>query len=199
MKNSVSEFALSKVWGRLNNALIVRGQGSYLFDDQDNRYLDFTSGIGVNSTGHCHPKVVAAVQAQASQLLFGQLNCVRPRITEQYALALQGITPASIETFFFSNSGAEAVEGAVKLAKVATGRTNMIAFDGGFHGRTAMTMALTGSKNIYRSGFQPLPSGVFVAPFPNAFRYGWEPDPTVKFCLDQLVRLSVSIKFDTHH
>ncbi len=189
MKNSVSEIALSKVWGRLNNALIVRGQGSYLFDEQDNRYLDFTSGIGVNSTGHCHPKVVAAVQAQASQLLFGQLNCVRPRITEQYALALQGITPASIETFFFSNSGAEAVEGAVKLAKVATGRTNMISFDGGFHGRTAMTMALTGSKNIYRAGFQPLPSGVFVAPFPNAFRYGWEPDATVKFCLEQLDRL----------
>jgi len=189
MQNSVSEVALSKVWGCLNKAIIVRGQGSYLFDEQDNRYLDFTSGIGVNSTGHCHPKVVAAVQAQASQLLFGQLNCVRPKITEQYAQALQAITPKSIETFFFSNSGAEAVEGAVKLAKVATGRTNMIAFDGGFHGRTAMTMALTASKNIYRAGYQPLPSGVFTSPFPNAFRYGWESDQAVTFCLDQLDRL----------
>ena len=179
MQEPVHPPALASVWSRLNDAPIVRGQGSYLFDEQGNRYLDFTSGIGVSSTGHCHPRVVEAVQQQASQLLFGQMNCVLPKITQQYAEVLQAHTPATIETFFFSNSGSEAVEGAGKLAKVATGRTNVISFDGGFHGRTSMAMSLTASKSIYRAGFQPLPSGVFVAPFPNAFRYGWETERAV--------------------
>ncbi len=186
MQDSKNDRALASVWGRLNDAKIVRGEGVYLLDEEGNRYLDFTSGIGVISTGHCHPRVVAAVRQQADQLLFGQMNCVLPKITEQYAERLQKHTPESIETFFFSNSGAEAVEGAVKLAKVATGRPNIISFDGGFHGRTAMTMALTASKKVYRSGFQPLPSGVFVSPFPNAYRYGWDVDHAVKFCIEQL-------------
>ena len=112
-----------------------------------------------------------------------------PEITVRYATALRGKTPDSIETFFFSNSGAEAVEGAVKLARIATGRPNVIAFEGGFHGRTAMTMALTSSKKVYREGFQPLPAGVFFAPFPNSFYYGWTCQETVRFCLGQLERL----------
>ena len=189
MNSVFNEMALSQVWGRLNNAIIVRGQGSYVFDDQGNRYLDFTSGIGVTATGHCHPQIVAAIQSQASQLLFGQMNCMLPEITMRYARALEAATPDSIEAFFFSNSGAEAVEGAVKLAKAATGRTNLIAFEGGFHGRTSMTMALTSSKKTYRAGYQPLPSGVFISPFPNAFYYGWESDQAVAFCLKQLHRL----------
>ena len=94
-----------------------------------------------------------------------------------------------MDCFFFSNSGAEAVEGAVKLAKIATGRTNVIAFTGGFHGRTAMTMALTSSKAVYRAGYQPLPSGVFFAPYPYAFRFGWDEDQTVEFCLAEIDRM----------
>ena len=109
MQSSFNETVISQVWGRLNSAIIVRGEGSYIFDDQGNRYLDFTSGIGVTATGHCHPQVVAAVQAQASQLLFGQMNCMLPEISVRYAEALQSATPSSIETFFFANSGAEAV------------------------------------------------------------------------------------------
>ncbi|MDG2183271.1 MAG: aminotransferase class III-fold pyridoxal phosphate-dependent enzyme [Mariniblastus sp.] len=181
--------ALSDVWGRLNNSIIVRGEGSFILDDQGDRYLDFTSGIGVTVTGHCHPQIVGAIESQASQLLFGQMNCMLPEITLRYATALRGKTPDSIETFFFSNSGAEAVEGAVKLARIATGRPNVIAFEGGFHGRTAMTMALTSSKKVYREGFQPLPAGVFFAPFPNSFYYGWTCKETVRFCLGQLERL----------
>jgi 4-aminobutyrate aminotransferase len=189
MQNSLCKQALSDVWGRLNSSLIVRGEGSYIFDDQGNRYLDFTSGIGVTATGHCHPQIVGAIQAQASQLLFGQLNCMLPEITLRYATALRAQTPASIETFFFANSGAEAVEGAVKLARIATGRPNVIAFEGGFHGRTAMTMALTSSKKVFREGFQPLPAGVFFSPFPNSFYYGWSREETNCFCLEQLERL----------
>ena len=189
MPTSHCKEALSDVWGRLNNSIIVRGEGSYILDDQGNRYLDFTSGIGVTATGHCHPQIVGAIESQASQLLFGQMNCMLPEITVRYATALRGKTPDSIETFFFSNSGAEAVEGAVKLARIATGRPNVIAFEGGFHGRTAMTMALTSSKKVYREGFQPLPAGVFFAPFPNSFYYGWSREETVRFCLGQLERL----------
>ena len=189
MPTSHCKEALSDVWGRLNNSIIVRGEGSYILDDQGNRYLDFTSGIGVTATGHCHPQIVGAIVSQASQLLFGQMNCMLPEITVRYATALRGKTPDSIETFFFSNSGAEAVEGAVKLARIATGRPNVIAFEGGFHGRTAMTMALTSSKKVYREGFQPLPAGVFFAPFPNSFYYGWTCQETVRFCLGQLERL----------
>lgn len=188
MNNSIKPSdSLSKVWSRLNHHPIVRGEGSYVFDIHGKRYIDFTCGIGVTSTGHCHPKVVAAVQHQAEHLLFGQINCMLPQVTSQYCDKLVKVTPDSIDTFFFSNSGAEAVEGAIKLAKVATRRTNVIAFEGGFHGRTAMTMALTSSKSVYREGYQPLPAGVVIAPFPNAYRYRWN-DQTgiVDFCLSQL-------------
>lgn len=189
MQISYCKEALSDVWGRLNNSIIVRGEGSYIFDDQGHRYLDFTSGIGVTATGHCHPQIVGAIENQASRLLFGQMNCMLPEITLRYASALRSQTPTSIETFFFSNSGAEAVEGAIKLARIATGRPNVIAFEGGFHGRTAMTMALTSSKKVYREGFQPLPAGVFFSPFPNSYYYGWSRGEAVRFCLEQLERL----------
>jgi 4-aminobutyrate aminotransferase len=177
---------LSPAWGHLNTSPIVRGEGVYVFDSGGKRFLDFTSGIGVTATGHCHPAVVDAIAQQAAQLVFGQINCMIPEQTLRFAEALQTVTPEGLDCFFFSNSGAEAVEGAVKLAKIATGRTNVIAFTGGFHGRTAMTMALTSSKAGYRAGYQPLPAGVFFAPFPYAFRFGWDEDPTVEFCLAEL-------------
>ncbi|MGB1816227.1 MAG: aspartate aminotransferase family protein [Rubripirellula sp.] len=178
--------AISSVWGRLTKTPIVRGEGSWVYDIEGRSYLDFTSGIGVTATGHCHPKVVRAVQQQASQLLFGQMNCMLPEKTVEYSHAIRDVTPHSIDTFFFSNSGSEAVEGAIKLAKVSTGRPNVIAFQGGFHGRTAMTMALTSSKGIYREGYQPLPAGVFFSSFPNAFRDQCDPDLAVRNALADL-------------
>jgi 4-aminobutyrate aminotransferase len=91
-----------------------------------------------------------------------------------------------MDGFFFSNSGAEAIEGAIKLARQATGRTNVIVFQGSFHGRTVGTMSLTTSKTIYRAGYQPLMPGVFVAPYPYAYRYGWDEKQTSQWCLDEL-------------
>jgi 4-aminobutyrate aminotransferase len=179
-------YHLSPVWPHLTHLRIVRGEGVYLFDEADNRYLDFTSGIGVTNTGHCHPRVVAAVQAQAAKLLHGQINVVVPPITLELAEKLTAVAPPSIDCFFFSNSGAEATEAAVKLARQATGRPNVIVFQGSFHGRTAQAMAMTTSKTVYRSGYQPLPAGVFVAPFPYSYRYGWDDETTTAFCLDQL-------------
>lgn len=181
--------AISSVWSRLAKPPIVRGEGSWVYDVDGRSYLDFTSGIGVTATGHCHPQVVRAVQEQASKLLFGQMNCMLPAKTIEYSRALRAATPDSIDTFFFSNSGSEAVEGAIKLAKVCTGRPNVIAFQGGFHGRTAMTMALTSSKGIYREGYQPLPSGVFFSSFPNAFRDQVDPDVAIQSALADLERL----------
>lgn len=177
---------LSPAWSHLTEIVVDHAEGIYLYDAQGNRYIDFTSGIGVTSTGHCHPNVVRAIQEQASKLIFAQVNCAIPPQTLELADTLLPLMPKGIDCFFFSNSGAEAIEGAVKLAKTATGRPNVIAFQGSFHGRTALAMALTGSKTTYRAGYQPLPAGVFFAPFPYAYRYGWSEDEAVDFCLREL-------------
>lgn len=177
---------LSPVWTHMSNIVVERGEGCYLYDEEGNAFLDFTSGIGVTNTGHCHPKVVAAVQAQAAKLLHGQANIVYSPALLELVEALKTVVPAHLDSFFFSNSGAEAVEGAVKLARHATGRANIIVFQGSFHGRTNQTMAMTTSKTVYRVGYQPLASGVFVAPFPYSYRYGWDEETTTEFCLREL-------------
>src|SRR5687767_13758642 len=124
---------LSPVWSHLTTMVPVRGEGIYLYDAAGNAYVDFTSGIGVTSTGHCHPRVVEAIQQQAASLIHGQINVVVSEPALKLADALNGITPPDIDSFFFSNSGAEATEGAVKLARNATKRTNIIVFQGSFH------------------------------------------------------------------
>jgi len=130
--------------------------------------------------------VVKAVQIQAKDLLFGQMNCVIPPTSIRLAEKLNDITPEHINRFFFANSGAEATEGAVKLAKCATGRPNVIVFQGSFHGRTHLTMAMTTSKTVYRHKYHPLPSGIFVAPAPYSYYYGWDEATTIEFCKKQL-------------
>lgn len=177
---------LSPVWTHLTQIQPERAEGIYIYDADGNQYMDFTSGIGVLNTGHCHPKVVQAIQEQAEKLIFGQMNIVIPPVAVALAEALNQITPSSIDTFFFSNSGAEAVEASVKLARHATGKPNIIVFQGSFHGRTAQTMAMTTAKYIYRHDYQPLPSGVFVTPFPHSYFYGWDDEQTTDFCLKQL-------------
>jgi 4-aminobutyrate aminotransferase len=184
--------ALSPVWSRGSDLVAVRGEGAYLYDAEGNAYLDFTTGIGVTNTGHCHPHVVAAIRQQAGNLLHGQANIVWHPPLIQLVEELQTIVPSHIDGFFFSNSGAEAVEGALKLARGATGRTNVIVFQGSFHGRTVGTMSLTTSKTIYRAGYQPLMPGVFVAPYPYAFRYGWQDEQTSQWCLDELRHLLIT-------
>ena len=180
---------LSPVWTHLTQIQPVRGEGIYLYDADDKRYTDFTCGIGVTNTGHCHPKVVQAIQEQAEKLLFGQMNIVIPPPTLTLAAELDKVTPQRIDSFFFSNSGAEAVEASVKLARHATHKRNIIVFQGSFHGRTAQTMAMTTSKYIYRYDYQPLPGGIFVAPFPYSYYYGWDEETTTEFCLRELDRL----------
>lgn len=177
---------LSPVWFRYTDLMIDRGEGAYLYTEDGTAYLDFTTGIGVTNTGHCHPKVVQAVQEQAGKLLHGQINILYHRPMLDLVTELQTILPAELDGFFFSNSGAEAVEGALKLARMATGRPNVIVFQGSFHGRTVGAMSLTTSKTIYRAGYQPLMPGAFVAPFPYAYRYGWGEEQARKWCLAEL-------------
>lgn len=180
---------ISRVWSRGNSPLITHGEGAWLYDGNGNRYLDFTCGIGVTNTGHAHPKVVAAIQQQAARLIHGQANIVYHQPMLDLIEALLPVVPAGLDRFFFSNSGAEIVEASVKLARWVTGRPNVIAFQGGFHGRTNATMSLTTAKTIYRAGHQPLAAGVFVAPFPYAYRYGWDEATAVEFCLRELRHL----------
>jgi 4-aminobutyrate aminotransferase len=183
---------MSPVWSRIFNFVAERAEGSYIYTEDGRKLLDFTCGIGVTNTGHCHPKVVEAVREQAGNFLHAQANIVIHKPMLQLIAELQKVVPPSIDGFFFSNSGAEAIEGAVKLARVATGRQNIIVFNGSFHGRTAGTMALTTSKTIYRAGFGPLPSGVFVAPFPYAYRLGLSEEQASAYALEQLEYLLAS-------
>lgn len=182
----VPESYVSPVWTRITPILAERAEGAYVYDQDGTRYLDFTCGIGVTNTGHCHPRVVRAVQEQAAKLLHAQVNIIYHPPLLELAEELRAIVPQALDCFFFSNSGAEAVEGAVKLARHATGRPNVIVFQGSFHGRTALTMAMTTSKTIYRVGYQPLPAGVFVAPYPYAYRFGWGLEETEAFCLNEV-------------
>jgi 4-aminobutyrate aminotransferase len=177
---------LSPVWPHYTPIIASRAEGSYVYDQDGSAYLDFTCGIGVTNTGHCHPRVVAAIQQQASLLLHGQINIIVHEPILELISEMRRIVPPAMDGFFFSNSGAEAIEGAIKLARQATGRTNVIVFQGSFHGRTVGTMSLTTSKTIYRSGYQPLMPGVFVTPYPYAYRYGWDEEQTSQWCLDEL-------------
>jgi len=141
---------LSPVWTHLTGIQPVRGEGIYLYDNDGKRYMDFTSGIGVINTGHCHPAVVDAICAQSKDLIFGQINTVISPAVIEVSRSLDRITPPSINNFFFSNSGAEAVEASV------------------------------------RYNYQPLPGGIFVAPYPCSYYFGWDEQETVDFCLQQL-------------
>ncbi|MDQ1532668.1 MAG: 4-aminobutyrate aminotransferase [Actinomycetota bacterium] len=180
---------LSNVWFKVTELDVVSGSGCTVTTADGAEYLDFTSGIAVTSTGHCHPKVVAAIREQAGKFIHAQVNVYRHPLLEQLATRLAGVTPERIDTFFFANSGAEATEAAVKLARQATHRPNVIVMDGSFHGRTMMAMAMTTSKTGYRAGYQPLPAGVFVTPFPRAYEWKVDEDTAVRRALDGLERL----------
>src|SRR5678815_1428343 len=121
------------VWGRITNLVVDRGEGSWLVTTDGERYLDYSAGIGVTNTGHAHPRVVAAIQAQAAKLLHGQQNIIYHEAGLRLYDRLRHVLPGGPWQAFLSNSGAEAVEASVKLARAATGRPALVAFRGGFH------------------------------------------------------------------
>ena len=166
-----------RVLGRYSPLVVDRGQGIYVWDVEGNRYVDFTSGIGVVNTGHCHPRVVQAIQEQAAKIIHAQANIFAHEPMMRAAVELTATLPANLNQVFWTNSGAEAVEGAIKLAKVATGRPAIIAFRGGFHGRTHATMAVTSSRVKVRGHYEPLVPSVYYAPFPYLFRSPYKGPP----------------------
>jgi 4-aminobutyrate aminotransferase len=166
-----------------------RGHGAVIEDVDGNSFLDFAAGIAVVSTGHCHPDVVAAIQKQAGELIhmsgtdFYYPNMVE--LAEKLASIAPGKGPKRV---YFGNSGAEAVEAAIKLAKYHTKRDKLVAFHGAFHGRTMGALSLTASRAVQRKGFGTLLSGVFHMPYPDTYRgtYGIRPEHASADCLSYL-------------
>ena len=171
------------VWARFTDIDVDRGEGSWLIARDGTRYLDYTSGIGVTNTGHAHPRVVEAIREQAGKLIHAQQNIVYHEPGLRLYERLAGMLPGGPWQAFLANSGAEAVEAAVKLARVSTGRIPVIAFRYGFHGRTAQAMALTSAKHAYRSANEPIIGSVYHADLPYCYRASGGPhDPADCSC-----------------
>lgn len=152
----------------MSNLVFERGEGSWVYTADGEKYLDFATGIGVLNLGHCHPKVKAAVHEQVDKIWHAQVNIAHHAPMLELTGKLQKVMPAGsgLDTFLFVTSGSEAVEAAVKLARHATGKPNIITFQGAYHGRTLLTMSMTSSKTIYRAGYGPHAAGIFVTPHP---------------------------------
>src|SRR5215813_7890271 len=161
------ESYMSPSYTRIYPLVCARGSGAVIEDVDGNLFLDFTAGIAVTAAGHCHPQVVAAIQDQASKLIHmsGTDFYYQPQI--DLAQRLAELAPGTqSKRVFFTNSGAEALEAALKLARWHTGRSRAIAFLGAFHGRTYGAMSLSGSKLVHRRGFSPLVPDIHHVPFP---------------------------------
>ena len=184
---------LSPILKQATPVVVDHAAGSWIYATDGKKYLDFTTGIGVTSTGHCHPDVVAAAREQVGKIVHAQYTTVMHRPLLELTERLGDFLPAGLDSVFYATSGSEAVEASVRLARMATGRPNIISFQGGFHGRTVGAASLTTAGTRFRSGFSPLMGGVHIAPFPHAYRYGWDEETAVAFALKELDQLLVSI------
>jgi 4-aminobutyrate aminotransferase len=178
--------ALSPILQQATPVIVDHASGSWIVGTDGRRYLDFTTGIGVTSTGHCHPRVVAAAREQVGSIIHAQYTTLLHRPLLELTEKLGEVLPDGLDSVFYANSGSEAVEASIRLARMATGRPNIIAFHGGFHGRTVAAASLTSAGTKFRSGFSPLMGGVHLAPFPYAYRYGWDVETAVDFALREL-------------
>jgi 4-aminobutyrate aminotransferase len=162
---------LSPILGRYYERSWSHGEGHTLFDSSGRGFLDFACGIATTSLGHHHPAVTAAIKDQADKLLHicNALGYLEP--VAQLATLLADACPDPLDTVFFCNSGAEAIEAALKLARRVTGRPGIVAFRGAFHGRTFGAASITSSSINYRQGYEPLLPSVYLTPFPNVYRY----------------------------
>jgi len=180
---------VSPSYTRCYPLVVERGEGAVIEDVDGNRFLDFNAGIAVVATGHCHPEVVKAIQEQAARLI--HMSGTDFYYEGMIALAekLSQIAPGAVDRrVSFGNSGAEAMEGAIKLARWSTGRDKIIAFLGSFHGRTMGALSLTARKAVQRAGFGPMVPGVVHAPYPYCYRcpYGKQPDSCAVECVQHI-------------
>lgn len=178
---------LSPSYTRSYPFVMDRGRGSEVWDVDGRRYVDFTTGIAVTNTGHCHPAVVEAIKNQADKFLHMSGTDFYYPSQIELAERLNALAPISGDTrVFFTNSGAETIEAAMKLARYSTGRPRYLAFYGAFHGRTFGALSLTASKTIQRRGFAPLVPGVSHAIYPNPFRNPWPGQEPGQAALDYI-------------
>jgi len=162
---------VSQSYTRVYPLVVKKAKGVWVEDVDGNRFLDFNSGIAVCNTGHCHPRVVEAIHLQAEQLIHMSGSDFYYEAQSTLAAKLAEITPGPKEKkVFFGNSGAEAIEAALKLARFHTRRPFLLAFLGAFHGRTMGALSLTASKAIFEKGFSPLVPGVMHVPYPYCYR-----------------------------
>jgi 4-aminobutyrate aminotransferase len=170
-----------------------RGRGAMIEDVDGNLFLDFAAGIAVVSTGHCHPRVVEAIQKQAAELIHISCTDFYYQGIAELAQRLSDVAPGKeAKKVYFGNSGTEAIEAAIKLARYHTRRDKIIAFHGCFHGRTMGALSLTASKAVQRKGFGALLAGVFHIPYPNSYRcpYG---NPSPCTCVESAAYLEQEI------
>jgi 4-aminobutyrate aminotransferase len=161
---------VSPAYSRYSDLVIDHALGAHLHTVDGRDVLDFGCGIGVTNLGHLHPAVVRAVHEQVDRLWHTSVTAINPVLVDA-AAALVSVTPEGLDQVFLNNSGAEAVESAIKLARRATGRTEIVAFTGAFHGRTYGALSLTASKAKYREGMGPFLPGVHHVRYPHCFRY----------------------------
>ena len=167
------------------DVLADRAEGIWIYDQAGNRYADFACGTAVANLGHNHPQVVVAARAQMDRFIHA--GCVfRYESIIRLSEKLRAIAPEGIDKFGFANSGAEAVEASVKLAKYVTGRQGVITMRGGFHGRTMGSVSYTTSNARYRDGYHPLLGSVFVTPYPRPYRWNKTQEESTQLALDEL-------------
>lgn len=166
----------------------VRGEGSYLYDADGRQYLDLMTGIAVNVLGYGHPAIMAALHKQAEKYLHLYNGLGYQGVVAEFAEAVQSISEPGYPVYF-GNSGAEAVEAALKLARMATGRPGIIAFRGAFHGRTFGALSLTASNARYRSAYEPLVPSVYHVDYPAPTRLGLDPEQAFRHTQNQLLTL----------
>lgn len=165
---------LSPVLAKSTDLIMKSGKGCYMTTIDGEEYMDFVQGIAVNALGHCHPNVVEAAKAQIDNLITGSFNLVNYESTLKLAKRLSEVAPGELDMTFFSNGGAEANDGAIKLAKSYTGRPGIIAFKGSFHGRTIGATAVTGSNAKYRKNYEPMMPSVYFTSYPYCYRCPYE-------------------------
>jgi 4-aminobutyrate aminotransferase len=178
--------SLSPILKQATPLVVDHALGSWIYATDGNEYLDFTTGIGVTSTGHCHPKVVAAAREQVGKIIHAQYTTVMHKPLLELTEKLGDVLPAGLDSVFYANSGSEAVEAAIRLARMATARPNIVVFQGGFHGRTVAAASLTTAGTKFSAGYAPLMAGVHMSAFPYAYRYGWDEATAVEFALQEL-------------
>lgn len=185
--------------GRLTKHVFEDGKGTFITTDKGVKLLDMTAGIGVVNLGHCHPKVSAAAAAQCSKITHAQVNIGFSAPQIALLKELIPILPhESLDTVFLWNSGAEAVEAAVKLARAATKKPNIVVMQGSYHGRTNATSSMTRSKTIYGEGHGPLMGGVFASAFPYYSQFGLPADtPKEELVKQALLQMRLTLQQQT--